>query len=324
MCGIGGVLYKGKNGPVGDDLRQLVYGIRHRGEDSSGVAVFSAQEHRGDGEELILNVRVDIDGCQSSTETLDIMRKLLTAAGGRVIDAQVSGTIMSIRVLYGGSVQELCYLLDQNNVQTISVGTQLRIYKDLGTSDRLDEAYHYSGLAGTHGIGHARLATESVVSPDRAHPFWAYGFKDVAIVHNGQLTNYWKLRRRFERWGYRFRTDNDSELIAIYAAHYLKQGLDLQGVLEQSLADLDGTYTFLVATPTEIGFAKDKLAAKPLVYVELEDRVVLASEEISLRALLPDEAGYAVEEPPPYIAGTWNVSGGRSMKKLTYQAVGLE
>lgn len=324
MCGIGGVLYKGKNGPVGDDLRQLVYGIRHRGEDSSGVAVFSTQEQCGNGEELVLNVRVDIDGCQSGTQTLDVIRKLLTEAGGRVIDARVSGTIMSIRSVYGGSVQELCYRLDRNNVQTISVGARLSIYKDLGTSDRLDEAYKYSGMPGTHGIGHARLATESVVSPDRAHPFWAYGFKDVAIVHNGQLTNYWKLRRRFERWGYRFRTDNDSELIAIYAAHYLRQGLNLQDVLEQSLADLDGTYTFLVATPTEIGFAKDKLAAKPLVYVDLEDRVVLASEEISLRALLPDEEGYTVEEPPPYIAGTWNVSGGHSMKKLTYRAVGLE
>ncbi|KJS11420.1 MAG: hypothetical protein VR67_14110 [Peptococcaceae bacterium BRH_c8a] len=324
MCGIGGVLYKGKNGPVGDDLKQLVYGIRHRGEDSSGVAVFSARENCGDGAELILNVRVEKCGCQSGGETLNVIRKLLTDTGGRVIDTRVNGTIMSIRILYGGSVLDLCYLLDQYNVQTISVGNRLRIYKDLGTSDRLDEAYNYSGLAGTHGIGHARLATESVVSPDRAHPFWAYGFSDVAIVHNGQLTNYWKLRRRFERWGYRFRTDNDSELIAIYSAHYLKQGLELQGVLEQSLADLDGTYTFLVATPTEIGFAKDKLAAKPLVYVELEDRVVLASEEISLRALLPGEEGYTVEEPPPYIAGTWNVSGERRMKKLTYRAVGLE
>jgi glutamate synthase domain-containing protein 1 len=219
---------------------------------------------------------------------------------------------------------DLCYELDKHNVQTISMGNQLRIYKDLGTSDRLDEIYHYSDIGGTHGIGHARLATESSVSPDRAHPFWAYGFSDVAIVHNGQLTNYWKLRRRFESRGYRFRTDNDSELIAIYTAHYLKEGLQLRDILEQSLGDLDGTYTFLVATPAEIGFAKDKLAAKPLVYADLEDRVVLASEEISLQALLPDMENIAVVEPPPYLTGTWSVTGEHSFTKLTYQAVGLE
>ncbi|SFG40832.1 hypothetical protein SAMN05660649_01598 [Desulfotomaculum arcticum] len=322
MCGIGGVLYKNASGKVGADLERLIYGIRHRGEDSSGVAIFSAKEKSGQRDMLLMNVRVESD--KAAEDVLTTIEELLKKAGGAILEAQTKGSIMSMQAVYGGSLLDLCYELDKRSVQTISIGNQLRIYKDLGTSDRLDQIYHYSDIDGTHGIGHARLATESIVSPDRAHPFWAYGFSDVAIVHNGQLTNYWKLRRKFACWGYQFRTDNDSELIAIYTAHYLKKGMKLQDILEQSLGDLDGTYTFLVSTPTEIGFAKDKLAAKPLVYVDLEDRVVLASEEISLQALLPDMDNITVVEPPPYLTGTWSVTGEHYFTKLTYQAVGLE
>ncbi|MDQ0286399.1 glutamate synthase domain-containing protein 1 [Desulfofundulus luciae] len=322
MCGIGGVLYKNATGKVGADLKRLIYGIRHRGEDSSGVAIFSAKEKIGKYDVLLINVRVEND--KAAEDVLAIVEDLLKKVGGEILEARTKGTIMSIRAFYEGSEPDLCYELDKCKVQTISIGNQLRIYKDLGTSDQLDEIYNYSSVEGTHGIGHARLATESVVSPDRAHPFWAYGFSDVAIVHNGQLTNYWKLRRKFERWGYQFRTDNDSELIAIYIAHYLKTDMKLQDILVQSLEDLDGTYTFLVSTPTEIGFAKDKLAAKPLVYVDMEDRVVLASEEISLQALLPDMENVTVEEPPPYSTGTWSITGEHNFTKLTYRAVRLE
>lgn len=325
MCGIGGVLYKNATGPVGTDLKKLIYGIRHRGEDSSGAAIFTHKEKAGGRDVLLIQVRVEQSPAgRNAEEVLAVLTSLLLKAGGEVLEDQARGTIMSVRALYEGSLLDLCYELDKQEVQTISIGNQLQIYKDLGTSDQLDQVYRYSVLEGTHGIGHARLATESRVSPDRAHPFWAYGFRDVAIVHNGQLTNYWKLRRKFERWGYRFRTDNDSELIAIYTAHYLNKGLRLQDTLEQSLGELDGTYTFLVSTPEEIGFVKDKLAAKPLVFVDTEDRVVLASEEISLQALLPDMDRVTVEEPPPYMAGTWSIYGEHRFTKMTYRAVGLE
>ncbi|HHW42684.1 MAG TPA: amidophosphoribosyltransferase [Desulfotomaculum sp.] len=325
MCGIAGVLYKKGSGPVGEDLKRLVYGIRHRGRDSSGVAIFSSNNGAGGNERLLIHVRVGSNPSpQEIDAVLSTLEGLLEEEGGEILDHRVAGTILGIGVQYSGSVRKLCYRLDRYKVQTISIGYELVIYKDLGTADRLDVVYHYSRVEGTHGIGHARLATESMVSPDRAHPFWAYGFADIAIVHNGQLTNYWKMRRHFERKGYRFRTDNDSELIAIYNAHYLEKGMKLQDVLEQSLLDLDGTYTFLVATPGELGFVRDKLAAKPLVYVDTADRVVLASEEIGLRALLPDMESMTVEEPLPRTAATWSIDGGRQLSRLTYRAVGME
>ena len=48
------------------------------------------------------------------------------------------------------------------------------------------------------------MATESDVDISGAHPYWAYPFSDIAVVHNGQLTNYHMWRRRLERIGHRF------------------------------------------------------------------------------------------------------------------------
>ena len=107
-------------------------------------------------------------------------------------------------------------------------------------------------LQGTHGIGHVRLATESVVNISCAHPFWAYGFRDVAIVHNGQITNYHKMKRRLMQRGFQFRTENDSELIAAYLADKLSAGRELDEILADSVGELDGTFSFLVATADAI------------------------------------------------------------------------
>ena len=62
----------------------------------------------------------------------------------------------------------------------------------------VSERYGLDKLQGTHGIGHARMATESGVDIKSAHPFWGYPFSDVSVVHNGQLTNYWNNRRSLE------------------------------------------------------------------------------------------------------------------------------
>ena len=159
---------------------------------------------------------------------------------------------------------------------------------------------------GTHGIGHVRLATESVVDVSRAHPFWAYGFNDVAIVHNGQITNYFKMKRRLEKRGYQFRTDNDSELIAVYLADKLTAGQVLEQVLEESLTELDGTFSFLVSTKDEIGFAKDPLGAKPMVVLEDDGMIAVGSEEVSLNRLRPGQA-LSTYEPFPGTFKTWHI-----------------
>jgi glutamine phosphoribosylpyrophosphate amidotransferase len=133
------------------------------------------------------------------------------------------------------------------------------------------------------------MATESDVDISNAHPYWAYPFSDVAVVHNGQLTNYHQWRRRLERAGHRFASSCDSEIIAVYIAEQMAQGDSLEIAMRRSLDDLDGVFTYMCVTEDALGVAKDELAAKPLVLYESDDIVALASEEIAIRAIIDHE-----------------------------------
>ena len=133
------------------------------------------------------------------------------------------------------------------------------------------------------------MATESGVDIRSAHPYWAYPFSDVSVVHNGQLTNYWNNRRALENKGMRFMSECDSELIAVYLAQKMKSGASLQDGMQDSLKELDGVFTYLVATKDSLGMAKDTMAAKPMVLYESDELVALGSEEIAIRSLLPQE-----------------------------------
>jgi glutamine phosphoribosylpyrophosphate amidotransferase len=133
------------------------------------------------------------------------------------------------------------------------------------------------------------MATESDVDISNAHPYWAYPFSDVAVVHNGQLTNYHQWRRRLERAGHRFQSECDSEIIAVYLAEQMDGGASLEEAMRQSLEDLDGVFTYLAVTEDALGMAKDELAAKPLVLYESDDIVAVASEEIAIRAVVDRE-----------------------------------
>ena len=133
------------------------------------------------------------------------------------------------------------------------------------------------------------MATESDVDIAGAHPYWAYPFSDVAVVHNGQLTNYFYWRRRLERSGHRFQSACDSEIIAVYLAEQMSEGASLEAAMNQSMEDLDGVFTYLCVTADSLGMAKDELAAKPLVLYESDNIIAVASEEIAIREVVEGE-----------------------------------
>jgi len=302
MCGIAGILYKDADGQhhVGGDLITMLDGCQHRGPDSTGFALY----HESNGQELRLRFFVGENG--TAEETVGAIKAKLGEFGASVLDEEAVGSTHRFKVRFVGDLQALSYAME--HVATlISIGESLDIVKDVGGAHDVDDVYDVGSFDGTHGIGHVRLATESDVTPDRSHPFWATGFADVAIVHNGQITNYWKMRRRLEKRGMEFHTDNDSELIAVYLADKLEHGIPLAEALEASIQDLDGTFSFLVSTKDEIGYAKDRLAAKPMVMYEDDDLVAIASEEVSLNKLFPGRS-LRTTEPPPGTYRTWRRS----------------
>ena len=288
MCGISGIIYKTSrsrgSAPIGEDLVKMLESMTHRGRDSSGVTV--AGEKLDDD----LVVRMWTDDPRGGEDALDRAEETARRAGAVVTSKRSWGGFLRLTLNYECKVSTLAEaLLNTEGVVLHSIGEASEVVKDVGTPVAMDLNHDIGRLMGTHGIGHVRMATESKVDISHAHPFWAYPFSDVTVVHNGQLTNYHRLRRMYEDRGFLFQTGNDSELIAVYLADKMANGQTLDDVLADSLDDLDGTFTYLVSTRDGLGYAKDRWSAKPLVTMETDDVVALASEEVALRSIFSDE-----------------------------------
>src|SRR6202011_3428815 len=167
---------------------------------------------------------------------------------------------LSVTLSYEGELKRLAdHVESVSGAEVLSAGHALEIVKDLGDARTVAAGYHLDDYFGSHGIGHVRMATESDVDISNAHPYWAYPFSDVAVVHNGQLTNYHQWRRRLERSGHRFQSECDSEIIAVYLAERMHEDLSLEDAMRQSLDDLDGVFTYICVTKDALGVAKDEL-----------------------------------------------------------------
>ena len=302
MCCIAGILFKHMDidRDTGKALIYMLDGCQHRGPDSTGFALYG-DDHPGQ-----IKMRFYVGTGNEAGDAIGRLREVFAEQGAELVEDSQIGSAYRAVVKFSGDLQKFSYAVD-HAAKVMSIGESLEIVKDIGTAHDVDDGYDIHHFRGTHGLGHVRLATESDVKPEAGNPFWATGFSDVAIVHNGQITNYWKMRRRLERRGFEFVTDNDSELIAVYLADKMSQGVPLKEALRTSIDDMDGTFSFLVSTKDEIGYAKDHLAAKPMIMFENDDLIAIASEEVSLNRLFPGKA-LDTMEPPPGSYNTWSRS----------------
>ncbi len=302
MCGIAGLIYKGKSSNVGGEMTAMLQALKHRGPDSTGYAVYgkpttgdyvmrvkvaeAEDMARGRGVHKVLAERID-----------EI--ELILEENGAVVKSKELPTPYSLRYVLGhdGDTEVMAAQIEETKgVEILSLGNGLELIKDLGDAADVAGLYGLDNFSGTHGIGHTRMATESDVDIRSAHPYWAFPYNDVSVVHNGQITNYWTMRRQMERKGHRFMSDCDSELLAVYTAHNLSNGVTLEDSMRQSIEEIDGVFTYLVATKDQLGMAKDTMAAKPLVLYESDDLIAMASEEVAIRAILPQE----IDTTDPY------------------------
>lgn len=296
MCGIAGVIHRGDSANIGQEMTAMLQSMKHRGPDSTGFALYSDAHANNiyamrfkvaEGEEARSGFAIH--------EQMVARRKAVDERLGELgvkVTQQADATEYAFRYLFGydGDLRRLAsYVEDIEGVEILSIGHALELVKDLGDATVVSDQYGLGEFTGTHAIGHTRMATESDVDIRSAHPYWAYPFSDVSVVHNGQLTNYWTKRRALERRGHRFMSDCDSELIAVYIADAIDQGEDLESAMRRSVDELDGVFTYLIATTDQLGMAKDTMAAKPMVLHESDDVVVLASEEVAIRSIFPHE-----------------------------------
>lgn len=293
MCGIAGIIHRDGPSDIGLEMERMLQAMKHRGPDSTGFALYGQPTGQ-----LVMRVKLaDANSPRDFgfSERLEQHRAELEQRLGKIgatVDRVEGATEYAYRASlgYDGDLKALTdYVEDIPDCEVLSLGGSLEIVKDLGDAETVAKLYNLAAFHGTHAIGHARMATESDVDISGAHPYWAYPFSDVAVVHNGQLTNYHQWRRRLERLGHRFQSECDSEIIAVYVAEKRAEGLSLETAMKQSLEDLDGVFTYVVVTEDSLGVAKDEMAAKPLVLFQSPSLVALASEEIAIRALIDHE-----------------------------------
>ena len=194
---------------------------------------------------------------------------------------------------------------DGPGVSLLSAGNSIRLYKDEGHPRDIATRYGFASFSGSHLVGHTRMATESMVSPAHAHPFTAG--QDFCLVHNGSLSNPNSVRRRLQRQGIAFETDNDTEAGCRYLEWRMREGDSLEEAIESSFGELDGFFTFLMATDEKMVLVRDAFACKPAVVAETDDYVAVGSEFRAL-AHLPGVADANVFEPAPRVIYSWSVS----------------
>jgi len=295
MCGIAGIIHRNGATDIGSEMTRMLQSLKHRGPDSTGFAVYGVPR---EGDFVMRfkvaeqeDVRKGFKIHQAVRERRAEVDRRLAELGAKVTDEQeATEYAFRYRIAYDGDMKKLAdFVEDVEATEILSLGSGLELIKDLGDATTVSKQYGLAGFKGTHAIGHTRMATESDVDIRSAHPYWAYPYHDISVVHNGQLTNYWIMRRELEREGFRFQSNCDSELIAVYVADKLDSGVKLKEAMTQSVEELDGVFTYLIATHDSLGMAKDTMAAKPMVLYESDDLVAMASEEVAIRQLLPQE-----------------------------------
>lgn len=287
MCGIAGVVYKDKKlHSVGDDMTKMLNALQHRGPDSAGFSIYGGLGLEDN--EYLLNIEVkEKPGLLDTVkDTVNLTTPIKT---DEIIPSVENYVIYRCKISLDNFSQLKPLIMDVDkleNVMVLNGSHSFEMIKDVGSVLEIADRYDTRSKMGTHAIGHTRFSTESIVDRYHAHPFQTYIIPDITVVHNGQITNYWKIRDPLERKGHIFETNNDTECIVHYVADKLSSGYSLEEALEQSVIDMDGPFSYVVGTPNGVGIAKDQLGLRPGVMAENDDVFAIASEEVSLREVM--------------------------------------
>ena len=307
MCGIAGRILAAP-GKVGKDLVSLMEAQEHRGADSTGFAVYTPTRDTG----YVLR-GMGFDKTRLDADMDDFTHVLRDNGSDFLADPTIVRGVEGhycFRAEISDPKDLAAWTSDadtlSDRIEVQSCGRSLEIIKDTGSAAEVADKHGVRDIIGTHGLGHARLATESSVLPNASHPFWARPFSDVAIVHNGQITDYYTWRDRLQRQGYRFLTENDSELIAVWVSDQMKAGLTMEQALKKSISSIDGVFTYMISNTGGIGFAKDRFAMKPLVVIEQGPELAMATEEQAVRRVFSDEND-VINYDGPSLFGIWGV-----------------
>lgn len=302
MCGIAGLFLKTPElrQKLGALFSPMLREMSERGPDSAGIAVYrdtgrNAAEGAGHCKLSLYHAEpaFDWDGLAGD----------LASAAGVAVEVERLASHALLHASGPPAKLRAWLLVERPEVRVMSAGHSLEIYKEIGLPATILERFAVPQMAGSHAIGHTRMATESAVTTEGAHPFNTGD--DLCLVHNGSLSNHHQVKRWLQRQGdARFQTENDSEVAAGYLTYRLNEGATIDEALEAALTDLDGFYTFAVGTGDGFAVLRDPIACKPAVLAETDDWVAMASEFRAI-ARLPGVEQAKVWEPAPGQVYSW-------------------
>lgn len=290
MCGIAGIFLKDSalEPELGALLAAMLTPLSDRGPDSAGFAIYS---------DLVPgHVKLTL----RAKDGFDLQRLLGTISAKASPELHDTHAVITVPVELQDAV--IAQVANVPEVSIVGVGKRMSMFKEVGRPEKVAARFGLDRMTGTHAIGHTRMATESAVTTDGAHPFTTG--PDQCLVHNGSLSNHNTVRRELQRNGIKFQTDNDSEVAAGFLTWKMREGASLGQAMEASLAVLDGFYTFVIGTEFGFGVLRDPIACKPAVMAETTRWVAFGTE---YRALvdLPEIASARVWEPEPTKAYFW-------------------
>lgn len=273
MCGICGAIFvEHGNFPIGSILYKMMESQQIRAQDSTGIAVFNKDSSN---EFCRLGYFKENLGAYEACEEEVLPERL---------------------------EKLLCEMKGDPNVSITSVAREMKMVKDVGLVKDLDLRYKIKSMEGSHGIGHLRIATSSRVVPYNAHPFSTTIMPDIAVVHNGEITNYSKLRASLELEGYPFYSNCDSEVIAVFIADQMLKHGDIEKAHDEFVKKADGPFTYIAAMPEEVAIVRDKFGSRKCIvgynpgYDDFPPFWAMATD---LSALDLVGATYNVETPQP-------------------------
>ncbi|MBE7501604.1 MAG: amidophosphoribosyltransferase [Verrucomicrobiales bacterium] len=158
-----------------------------------------------------------------------------------------------------------------------SDGRQFRAHRGMGLVPQVFTGSILHELTGHVAIGHTRYSTTGESHLRNAQPLTVdCACGQLAIAHNGNLTNALALREELEAQGSIFQTTADSEVILHLMARPAQEGRE--NLLQQTLRRLEGAYSLVILTEHELIGVRDPFGFRPLALGKLDDAWVLASE----------------------------------------------
>ena len=181
-------------------------------------------------------------------------------------------------------LHECAKKLEYRGYDSVGIATykdKLYIKKDEGKIEVVDKKLDLDDMPGNYGIAHVRWASVGKATKQNAHPH-VDEEKTVAVVHNGTIKNYAKLKNDLRNEGHKFTSQTDTEVIAHLIEKYMDEGLDLEHALRKSTELLKGSYAIVAISSNEPGKMVAIRKDSPLVVGVENDSYYIASDILAM------------------------------------------